>query len=337
MSKDKKKIFSNGEINVSLIISLIKTRFIYLLSFIFASLIISVFIIKIQTQLYKTNISFTPSTSDSSTGVNDIMDLASTVGINLGANSTHSFNITDIVNSRWLQDKIILSEYNPTPNSNLNLIQYWQIDTNKTNIIKKVLSACKNMIFEFPRGFEEDKWLVKAREELENRIVIEEGESGLITINVWMEEPSIAVEVANNIKNQIEEYVSDVHLKYATINKQNIQDRIDDQMNVRKEVQNQLSLFIDENKKYWEDPFLLEKYKSLYAEVEIQNQVYITLKQQYELAAIEEKKQNPAVVPLDSPNTPVSVDKPDKLLTILFISILGFIMGLSIIIYRNDR
>ena len=83
MSKDKKKIFSNGEINVSLIISLIRTRFLYLLSFIFASLIISVFIIKIQTQLYKTNISFTPSSSDPSTGVNDIMDLASTVGINL--------------------------------------------------------------------------------------------------------------------------------------------------------------------------------------------------------------------------------------------------------------
>ena len=49
----------------------------------------------------------------------------------------------------------------------------------------------------------------------ENRIIIEEGESGLITINVWMEEPDIAIEVANNIKNQIEEYVSDVHLKYA--------------------------------------------------------------------------------------------------------------------------
>ena len=325
MSKNQ-KIFSNGEINVSLIISLIKTRFIYLLSFIFASLIISVFIIKIQTQLYKTNISFTPSSSDPSTGVNDIMDLASTVGINLGTNSTHSFNITDIVNSRWLQDKIILSKY--IGDQKINLIQYWEIDTNKNNIIKKTLSACKNMIFESPIGLEEDKWLVKAREELENRIVIEEGESGLITINVWMEEPSIAVEVANNIKNQIEEYVSDVHLKYATIN---------NQMNVRKEVQNQLSLFIDENKKYWEDAFLLEKYKSLYAEVEIQNQVYITLKQQYELAAIEEKKQNPAVVPLDSPNTPVSVDKPDKLLTILFISILGFIMGLSIIIYRNDR
>ena len=334
MSKNQ-KIFSNGEINVSLIISLIKTRFVYLLSFIFASLIISVFIIKIQTQLYKTNISFTPSSSDPSTGVNDIMDLASTVGINLGTNSTHSFNITDIVNSRWLQDKIILSKY--IGDQNINLIQYWEIDTNKNNIIKKALSACKNMIFESPIGLEEDKWLVKAREELENRIIIEEGESGLITINVWMEEPDIAIEVANNIKNQIEEYVSDVHLKYAAINKQNIQDRIDDQMNVRKEVQNQLSLFIDENKKYWEDAFLLEKYKSLYAEVEIQNQVYITLKQQYELAAIEEKKQNPAVVPLDSPNTPVSIDKPDKLLTILFISILGFIMGLSIIIYRNDR
>ena len=66
----------------------------------------------------------------------------------------------------------------------------------------------ENLLFGNISSNNEDIWLTEAIEKLEDRIEIKEGDSGLITINIWMEEPQLAVQVSEYVYNSIIKYNS---------------------------------------------------------------------------------------------------------------------------------
>jgi len=93
--------------------------------------------------------------------------------------------------------------------------------------------------------------------------------------------------------------------------------------------------FRTQNRKYVDSPSLLLEFERLLREVEVQKQLYITLKREFEMAQIEEVEESDILHILDSPEIPLSRSKPKRSLMVILAGILGLGMGTVLAFGRN--
>lgn len=107
---------------------------------------------------------------------------------------------------------------------------------------------------------------------------------------------------------------------------------IDQQINIVKTEleykEESLKRFRERNRNVTNSPSLLLKQERLQRDVEIQKGIFLTLKQQLELAKIEEVQKSSFVQVLDPPSLPVFISNPKKKSTNIIGGIVGFLMGL---------
>ena len=152
-----------------------------------------------------------------------------------------------------------------------------------------------------------------------------------------MEEPELSVQVAENIYNSIEKYAYKTHSEYAKINRENIERRVKAKNIEKENAESNLTRFIENNRDFRNSPQLLLVYERYKTDVEIETQVYITLKQQLELAFIEEENQTSPVIPLDEAFTPVKVDSPSIYITEIIFLFIGLILSITALIYKKEQ
>jgi uncharacterized protein involved in exopolysaccharide biosynthesis len=276
-----------------------------------------------------------PSDQESGGQLSQLRGMASTFGFDMGGGDP-SFNIPDIVKSRRLKTKLIYHKWNSKEfDKPVNLIHYWEIDDatgislNPINWIKALFASDEGS------DYRTLKWEAAALEALDDRISVNEGKSGLITVEILMEEPEIAAEMANTMYPAIVDFTVETHSKQARLNREFIEGR---QIEVKEDLtfaEDALKVFRERNRSIMESPQLQLEIERLMREVEIKTQVYITLQQQYELARIEEVKETPSVVILDEGKPAVEIDRPKKKIIIILSIILGGIGGIVIILIRH--
>jgi uncharacterized protein involved in exopolysaccharide biosynthesis len=76
-------------------------------------------------------------------------------------------------------------------------------------------------------------------------------------------------------------------------------------------------------------PVLGVSYADLYRRMKVQEAVFETLTQQYELAKVEEAKETPSVKVLDPPDLPERKSFPPRLLIVCFATVLAFTFGVA--------
>ena len=166
-----------------------------------------------------------------------------------------------------------------------------------------------------------------AIEKLTSLMSVYKHESGMITISVLMEDEIIASEIVNFISDWIENYVSNEMTLKATKNRQFIEERLDNAKN---------DLFLSEEK--WSDfqknhsiaddnPDVLLQKARLLRNIEVNQQVYITLRQQFELNRIEELKERPVINILDVGEVATEESKPLRILIVLSSTLIAFILS----------
>jgi len=258
---------------------------------------------------------------ESSGGLSQLQGMASMFGMNMGG-SESTFHIPDIINSRTLQTKIIYKKWDTDLfSSPEDLITFWGInDKNK---------------FSKDAGDKSLEWETSALGRISNRISINEGKTGLISVYVLMEESEISAQIANFIYEGVVELTNVNHNEKATLNREFIEGR---QLEVKAQLiafEDALKVFRERNRSIMDSPQLQLEVERLLRDVEIQTQVFITLQQQYELARIEEVKETPSVVVLDKGFPSVYKDSPRRKLIVFLFTILGFFIGNLYIIYNK--
>ena len=250
--------------------------------------------------------------------------IAETFGIK-GLSPMPTYNIPDIVNSRRLKKDIILLnwETNAYPDSS-NLIQFWEIDKPKWVAPKKWL---KNFLPENPYPAEpQSEFLENAMEKLDELITVEEEISGLIVVSVLMKDPGLAADITNYIASFVKGFISNEQNKEAVKNKKFINNQMlmakDDLTNS----ESKLTDFFKQNPLPSGNPDLQLEQGRLTRDVEENQAVYITLRQQYEIAKIEVEKDRLLVNVLDVGESAVKKSKPNRVL----ITLLSFFGGLSL-------
>ena len=170
-----------------------------------------------------------------------------------------------------------------------------------------------------------------AIDRLTEKILIQEEESGLIVISVLMEEPQLAADIVNYISNYIKEYISDIMLSYSSRHREFIEERLQYSKNELSTSEEELKKFSEKNPFAVDTPELQLQRGRLMRNMEVNQQVYITLRQQYEMARINELKETPVINILDFGEPASDEEKPQKML-IIFLTTLIFLLFTSIFI-----
>ena len=172
-------------------------------------------------------------------------------------------------------------------------------------------------------------------EALDERISVNEGKQGLITVDILMEEPAIAADMANTIYPAIVDFTVETHSKQARLNREFIEQRQIEVKEQLTESEDALKVFRERNRSIMESPQLQLEIERLMREVEIKTQVYITLQQQYELARIDEVKETPSVIILDKGKPAVEKDRPKRKLIVIIAMFLGGMFALGVTLLKR--
>ncbi len=324
----------NNEIDISKIIIALKEKKNNIIYMTFLGFFLSIIYVFMATPYYQSYISITPigDNINSSRSVGGLQSLASEYGVNLNVgdfiNERPSFYIPDIVNSRILKKAVINNKWKTLNEDSIDLINYWKINDSTKFSLGKVLQSITGSSSSPDLNL---KYMDSAIEKLTSQVLVQEEESGLIVISVLMEEPALAADIANYIANYVKEYVSNIMLSYSSTHRKFIEERLQYSKQELSSSEEELKEFSEKNPFAVDTPELQLQRGRLMRNMEVNQQVYITLRQQYEMARINELKEIPVINILDFGEPASDEAKPQKLL-IIFLMTLVFMVSASIFV-----
>ena len=330
----------NNEDNISDTFSILKKQHRFILKFSSLAGLIGLVYALVATPFYQSTTTMYPALeAENSGGIlgNSIKGLAESYGL-MGLGSAPTYNIPDIVLSRRIKKNIILSKWYSIafPDSS-NLIKFWEIDKPNKFSPFIILDVFKSL---FPSGqgfsISADKLhLENAIEKLQRLISVSEEQSGLIVVSVQMEDPILAASITNYIADYVKEFISIEQEKEAIKQKEFIYNQMISAKSDLSDSELKLTNFIKKNPLALGNPDLQLQQGRLVREIEENQAVYITLRQQYEIAKIEAEEDKLFINILDTGDVAVRKSKPKRLLILLSSIMFGMMTSVLVILNRN--
>ncbi len=330
----------NNEDAISDSISVLKKERRLILKLSSLSAIIGLIYALVATPFYQSTTTMYPALeSENSGGIlgGNIKGLAESYGL-MGLGSAPTYNIPDIVLSRRIKKNIILANWqsNSFPDSS-NLIKFWDIDKPNKFFPFKIIDMIKSLLTS-RQGFSTsaDKLhLENAIEKLQRLISVSEEQSGLIVVSVLMEDPKVAASITNYIAEYVKEFISKEQEKEAIKQKEFIYKQMISAKNDLSDSELKLTNFFKKYPLALGNPDLQLQQGRLVREIEENQAVYITLRQQYEIAKIEAEEEKLFINILDLGDVAVRKSKPKRSLIVLSSLSLGFMFSVVFIFYKE--
>ena len=311
------------------LIKFIKQKNVFLRNVVIFFLLFGLFKIFISEDLYKSKITLYPAgeLNESSNLLSQYNDYMQLMGI---SSSDNNFYIPDIIESNSLKKEIIYKNWNnfkyKVP---MNLIDYWKIDDSSIyNKIKRIFGGSfynKNL-------YEKNAAISR----LNNLIEINENNSGLIEVTVFMNEPKMASDIANYIAEYVVDFVKKQQLIFANKSKDFILERKQIAHEELSDSEVDITNFRKKHPLILDTPELQLERARLIRNVQVNQEVYITLREQLEIAKIETTKERLFINVLDKAEPDYKKAKPKILLTLIVFIFFGFIFAiLLLLLYFN--
>ena len=278
------------------------------LSLILLSLFFSFILNFILPKKYIAEMSITQSSPNMTSGLGNVSSIASSFGINLNNMKGDVFYLPNIIQSNSLKKSILqkdrLINDNPT-----NLSEYYN-----------------NPLFSFQELNDDEKLINSIKVFSDNLIVLEDQNSGMITVKFISDSSSLSENILNDITEYLNKFLnSGINLQASSM-LQLINEEISITKDELNEIEDQLASFVDKNRSYFDSPNLVLQYKRFERDIEILNQKYVNLIIQQTMAMIEEKKQLPKLNIISDPISDTEPYSPN-LINIFFV-ILTINLGL---------
>jgi uncharacterized protein involved in exopolysaccharide biosynthesis len=336
-SERKPLITENDEINLAAILDIIKLEKIFILKLTLFFTMIGLIYSLLATLYFRSTISMYPAgeLSQSSGVLGEFQGLAKTFGMgSLGPAPT--YNIPDIINSRRLKKDIVQKIWK-TQNfpEGSNLVTFWELDKPKFFSPRKWISK-----FLPKENFIADsnaKLIHEAILDLDDLITVREEISGLITVSILMQDPTLASNIANYIANYVKDFISYEQHREAQRNREFVEDQKSDAKIQLESSEELLTSFRKKHPIPRDTPELQMQRSRLESGIEENRAVYITIRQQYEIAKIEEAKEKLLINILDIAEPAIKKDKPKRILIVLLSLFGGFMISIPIALFRDQK
>ena len=173
--------------------------------------------------------------------------------------------------------------------------------------------------------------------ELDELINVREEISGLITVTVLMEDPNLASDIANYIAEYVKNFISFEQKREATRNRMFVEKQMKDSKIQTEKSEDTLTEFQKAHPLRLDTPSLQMMRDRLESAIEENRAVYITLRQQFEIAKIDEAKEKLLINILDTAEPAVKKAKPKRTLIVLLSLLAGFILAIPLAIIIDRR
>ena len=157
--------------------------------------------------------------------------------------------------------------------------------------------------------------------------------TNVITISYSTGEPELSASIVNAFLEELVKYNQDMKDNKARQNREFIENRLEENRKLLKEAEESLAEFTAKNKKI-ATPDLEVELDRLKRNVKVQEEVFITLKKQLELAKIEEQEKTPVIQIIEKASVPLHKSNPKTKRNVMlagFVSLFLFI-GLAFIL-----
>ena len=274
---------------------------------------------------YESTATIFPSFGDKGSN-SSLLRLASQFGVSIPS----QFEDTDflsadmypaIVKSRTLANTVLHRKFNSDKyNSKVTLLEILTkpkdyIKTDSSEVISDIIDDFTEEIVKFSQ----------------------ESESPLYTLKVITKEPLLCSQIAKAVIEELDTLQMEFKSEQALQEKVFIEGRIIDIEKELLKAETALERFREQNKQISYSPSLLLEQERLERETQVQTEIFISLKQQYETVKIEEVQDRSFVQVLDEPNIPVEPSKPRKLFALVFAVFGGFTFGVLIAIFKESH
>lgn len=229
-------------------------------------------------------------------------------GINFGAGAAdQSIMYESMLKSRRFLERILESEF---------------VDRNGDTIVL--------MEFLVPEEMDHEKKLFLAYEIfLVNGLRVHyKPETEMTTISVISLDPVIAASVCNSMVVEFEKYTHDLLSKNSSNYAKFIEERIIEVTNNLTRSEIELSEFLKNNRVTNSSPALSLQHTRLQREVMLQQQLFLSLKEQYELANIDAEKDISKISVLDKAIAPIAKFRPRRSIYLVFGLLFGGLLGM---------
>lgn len=149
----------------------------------------------------------------------------------------------------------------------------------------------------------------------------------MFLLQVNSSEPQLSAEISSVVINELEKLQSDFTKHELLDKKEFISERLDDVQNELNQAETKLKTFRENNLQINLSPALLLQQERLQREIEIQTQIYISLKQQFEQVKIDEAQNKSFLKIVDPPNVPIYPSKPKRKKIVILSGLMGLMIG----------
>ena len=229
-------------------------------------------------------------------------------GILLGTNS-RDILYAPILESRRIITKILSKKYTFSGSTNTSLLEILEIEGD--SLSEKLY-----------KGY--DLFINSMLE------ISTERENGITTVQIASNNRNLSVMILKSFIHELDKYLRNIKLQKGNRDRIFINSRLDQTLALLQNAEEELKEFRETNKRIENSPELQLKHGRLRREIKVQEEVYLALKKELEIAKIEEVKSLPIVRILDEPIAPIYKSRPNRRIIMLFTTLGALIFAISI-------
>lgn len=238
--------------------------------------------------------------------------LASQFGVSVGPDASKSPKFyAQVLQSRELMERVLLSRYISSQHSAAT-------PPDSVTLLVVLGVGGRNAADSLARG-------VRRLDDL--MAVSVNPSTNIVTLSVDAHDPALAAAVANNFVSFLNLFNTQYRQSQAREQRQFVEQRLADgasQLGVAEEA---LRTFYEHNRSWQQSPGLTFEEGRLKRQVDIRQDLYLTLDREYETARMEEVNDTPVITVIDEATPPVRKSKPKRALLVVVALVLGAMVG----------
>ncbi|MBZ0266512.1 hypothetical protein K8I85_00015, partial [bacterium] len=161
-----------------------------------------------------------------------------------------------------------------------------------------------------------------------------DSDTGVISLAVTTPDAALSAELANRLVSRLEAYLIDTRMVEGSRNRTFLDDRLDVVSVDLRKAEEALKTFRETNRRLADSPELLLQQERYARDVLMQEQIFLELQRQKEVAKIEEVKNTPVLRVLDQATPPVRASRPHKVIVVVMGLVLGLLGALGFVLMR---
>ena len=152
--------------------------------------------------------------------------------------------------------------------------------------------------------------------------------TNIVGLSVEARDPAVAATVANRFVTLVEQFNSTARRSQARQRRIFVEGQMALGEEALRAAERELERFYEANRSYRQSPQLMSVEGRLQRQIQVSQEVYLTLRRDYESARIDEVNDVPAITIIDSATPPTRKSKPKRTLIVLGFLLGGGVLGL---------